>query len=112
MQRAGEPCRPRGHGSLRRYPTAPPPAAEYDRLKAKRKLENCWFVLRNSSVEMAENVIKLDDGARDLLAWLDVNLSATKDEPEAKQAEMQNGLNELLNRQIAVAGKKRKLEDQ
>ena len=54
-----------------------PPAAEYDRQKAKRKLENCWFVL--SSVEMAENVMKLDDWARDLLAWLDVHQSAAKE---------------------------------
>ena len=88
-----------------------PPAAEYDRLKAKRKLENCWFVLRNSSVEMAENVMKLDDWARDLLAWLDVHQPASKDELEAKRAETQNGLNEFFKRQVAVAGKKRKLED-
>ena len=93
-------------------PDDAPPAAEYDRQKTKRKLENCWFVLRNSSVEMAENVIKLDDGARDLLAWLDVHQSASKDELEAKRAETQNGLNELLKRQVAVAGKKCKLEDQ
>ena len=93
-------------------PDDAPPAAEYDRLKAKRKLENCWFVLRNSSVEMAENVMKLDDWARDLLAWLDVRQSASKDEHEAKRAETQHGLNEVLKRQIAVAGKKRKLEDQ
>ena len=86
--------------------------AERERQNAKRNLQNLWFVLRNSSVEMAENVVKLDDGARDLLAWFDVHQSATKDEFEAKQAEMQNGLHELLNRQIAVAGKKRKLEDQ
>ena len=93
-------------------PDDAPPPAEHDRQNAKRNLQNLWFVLRNSSVEMAENVIKLDDGARDLLAWLDVHQSASKDELEAKHAEMQNGLNEMLNRQIAVAGKKRKLEDQ
>ena len=86
--------------------------AEHERQNAKRKLENFWFVLRNSSVEMAENVHKLDDGARDLLAWLDVHQSASKDELEAKHAETQNGLNELLKRQVAVAGKKCKLEDQ
>ena len=56
--------------------------------------------------------MKMDDWARDLLAWLDVHQSASKDELEAKHAETQNGLNELLKRQIAVAGKKRKLEDQ
>ena len=77
-------------------PDDAPPAAEYDRLKAKRKLESCWFVLRNSSVEMAENVMKMDDWSKDLLAWLDVNQFATKEEIEAKQAEMQNGLNEML----------------
>ena len=89
-----------------------PSPAEQERQSAKRKLENFWFVMRNSSVEMAENVHKVDDGARDLLAWLDVHQSASKDELEAKHAETQNGLNELLKRQIAVAGKKRKLEDQ
>ena len=93
-------------------PDDAPPAAEYDRLKAKRKLENCWFVLRNSSVEMAENGMKLDDWARDLLAWLDAHQSAAKEEIEAKQAEVENALNEMLKRQIGVAGKKRKLEDQ
>ena len=88
------------------------PPAEHDRQNAKRNLQNLWFVLRNSSVEMAENVMKLDDWARDLLAWLDVHQSAAKEEIEAKQAELENALNEMLKRQIGVAGKKRKLEDQ
>ena len=88
------------------------PPAEHERQNAKRKLENLWFVLRNSSVEMAENVMKLDDWARDLLAWLDVRQSTAKEEIEAKQAELENALNEMLKRQIGVAGKKRKLEDQ
>ena len=81
-------------------------------MKAKHNLQKFWFMLRHSSLEMAENVIKMDDWPRDLLAWLDVNQFATKEELEAKQAEMQNGLNEMLKRQIGVAGKKRKLEDQ
>ena len=95
------------------YPAddAPSPA-EQERQSAKRKLENFWFVLRNASVEAAQNVEKLTDGSHELLAWLDANQHATKDEFEAKQTELQNGLNELLLRQIDVAGKKRKLEDQ
>ena len=93
-------------------PDDAPPPAEHDRLKAKRKLQNFWFVLRHSSIEMAENVMKMDDWSKDLLAWLDVNQFATKEELEAKRAEMQNALNEMLKRQIGVAGKKRKLEDQ
>ena len=47
-----------------------------------------------------------------MLYWLDANQHATKDEFVAKQNNMHNELHDHLLRQIEVAGKKRKLEDQ
>ena len=89
-----------------------PSPAEQERQSAKRKLENFYFVMRNASVEAAQNAEKLTDWAHELLAWLDAKQYATKDESEAKQKDMQNEMNELLLRQIEAAGKRRKLEDQ
>ena len=68
------------------YPAddAPSPA-EQERQSAKHKLDNFYFAMRNASVEAARNVEKLTDGAHELLACLDANQHATKDEFEAKQ---------------------------
>ena len=95
------------------YPAddAPSPA-EQERQSAKHKLENFYLVMRNASVEAADNARRLTDGANELLLWLDANQYATRDEFQAQQKEIQNAMNELLLRQIEAAGKKRKLEDQ
>ena len=89
-----------------------PSPAEQERLSARRKLQNLYFLMRNASVEAEDIARRLTDGADQLLRWLDANQHATRDEFQAQQEDIQSAMNELLLRQIEAAGKKRKLEDQ
>ena len=63
-------------------PVDAPLTRRAERQISKPKLQNFWFVMRNASVEAAQNVEKFTDGAHELLAWPDADQHASKQEFE------------------------------
>jgi len=79
------------------------------RVEARNALENYAFSMRSSMNEEAlasklseEEKANINDKIKEIMAWLDANQSAGKDECDAKQRELEAVINPIIQRASGV----------